>query len=468
MNASGKEALKSIPGVDALLQELSVRELLTDHPRAVVVDAVRSVLERLRESVVAGREGVPAREDLAHEVSLEVARAGLRGLRRVVNGTGVILHTGLGRAPLPQAAKEALLDVAGYCNVQSSLETGERTTREAFIADLLTRLTGAEAATVVNNNAAATLVVLKTLAEGKEVIVSRGQMVEIGGSFRIPDVMAQSGATLVGVGTTNRTHLRDYEQAITENTGLLLRVHASNYKILGFTKEVSLPELVTLGRKHGLPVMDDLGSGALVDLRRFGVEYEPLVADSVKEGADIATFSADKLIGGPQGGIIVGRKELVTRVRKNPLFRAMRICKLTLASLEATLRLYLDEEALLREIPFYRILSTPVSEVKARAEALAERIGREAPGLDVSVQEDVARPGSGALPIEEVASYSVAVTPTEAGAHEMARRLRTRPVPVFTKIREDRVLVDVRTVFPEDDDDVVSALAELGGIRGVS
>ncbi len=463
MSTIDKDTLKSIPGVDTLLQQPAVKHLLGDHPRTVVTDVVRAVLERLRESVVSGQRKIPTRDALAQEIALEVTRAGLRGLRRVVNGTGVILHTGLGRAPLPQTAKDALLDVAGYCNVQSSLETGERTTREAFIADLLTRLTGAEAATVVNNNAGATLIVLNTLAKGMEVIVSRGQMVEIGGSFRIPDVMAQSGATLVGVGTTNRTHLRDYEQAITENTGLLLRVHASNYKILGFTKEVSLPELVALGRKHGLPVVDDLGSGALVDLRRFGVEYEPLVSDSIRDGADIATFSADKLIGGPQGGVIVGRKELVNRVRKNPFFRAMRICKLTLASLEATLRLYLDDEMLLREVPFYRILSTPVPEVKARAEALAERIRKEVHDLEVSVQEDVARPGSGALPVEELPSYSVGVTESSQGAAELARRLRMHSVPVFTKIREEKVLLDMRTVFPEDQDEVVSALKSAVG-----
>jgi L-seryl-tRNA(Ser) seleniumtransferase len=468
MSAADKEALRSIPGVDTLLLEPAVQALLEDHPRATVVEAVRAVLGRVRELVGSGVAAVPTKEALAQEIALQVAQAGLRGLRRVVNATGVILHTGLGRAPLPEAAKEALVDVAGYCNVQCSLETGERSTREAHVAVLLTRLTGAEAATIVNNNAAATLIVLKTLAHGKEAIVSRGQMVEIGGSFRIPDVMAQSGATLVGVGTTNRTHLRDYANAITENTGVLLRVHASNYKILGFTKEVPLTELAALGRKHSIPVMDDMGSGALVDLRRFGVEYEPVVADSIKEGADIATFSADKLIGGPQGGVIVGRRDLVNRVRKDPLFRALRVDKLTLASFEATLRLYLDEETLLKEVPFYRILSAPVDEVKARAEALAERIRREVSGLDVSVQEDVARPGSGTLPIEEVASYSVAMTPTSDHAQEMARRLRLRPVPIFTKIRDDKVLLDMRTVFPEEEDDVVAAVAEVGGSHDVS
>jgi L-seryl-tRNA(Ser) seleniumtransferase len=465
MVESEQNALRSIPSVDALLQEPRVQELLNQHPRAMVVERVRSVLARLREQVGSGRASVPAKEALVDEIALEVARGSIRGLRRVVNATGVILHTGLGRAPLPEAAKEALLDVAGYCNVQSSLETGERAVREAFVAELLKKLTGAEAATVVNNNAGATLIVLNTLAKGKEVIVSRGQMVEIGGSFRIPDVMAQSGATLVGVGTTNRTHLRDYEQAITDNTGVLLRVHASNYKILGFTKEVPLVDLVALGREHDLPVVDDLGSGALIDLRGFGVEYEPMVSDSIKEGADIATFSADKLIGGPQGGVIVGREELVNRVRKNPLFRAMRICKLTLASLEATLRLYLDEETLLREVPFYRILATPVSEVERRANALAERIRHEVPGLDVSVLEDVARPGSGALPIEELASYSVAVTVPSVGAKEFARRLRMRPVPVFSKIRDNKVLLDLRTTFPEDEDEVVSAVGEMSEAR---
>ncbi len=461
MVESEQNALRSIPSVDALLQEPRVRELLHEHPRAVVVQGVRSVLARVRDQVGSGRTTVPAKEELVDEIVLAAGYASIRGLRRVVNATGVILHTGLGRAPLAEAAKEALLDVAGYCNVQSSLETGERTVREAFVAEVLQTLTGAEAATVVNNNAGATLIVLNTLAEGKEVIVSRGQMVEIGGSFRIPDVMAQSGAVLVGVGTTNRTHLTDYESAITESTGILLRVHASNYKILGFTKEVPLSDLVALGRKHNLPVVDDLGSGALVDLRRFGVDYEPVVSDSVERGADVITFSADKLIGGPQGGIIVGREEIINRVKKNPLFRALRICKLTLASLEATLRLYLDEELLVKEVPFYRILSTPASEVKERAKALAGRLRREAPALEVSVQDDVARPGSGALPIEELPSFSVAVKGASTGAQELARRLRMRRVPVFTRIREGKVVLDLTTIFREDEDEVVSALAEL-------
>jgi L-seryl-tRNA(Ser) seleniumtransferase len=335
----------------------------------------------------------------------------------------------------------------GYSLVQMDVETGERCLREAHIQKILTELTGAEAATVVNNNAGATLLVLNTIARGRDVIVSRGQLVEIGGSFRIPDVMKQSGARLVEVGTTNRTHLRDYERAITEDTAALLHVHASNYRIMGFTKTVTIPELVELGKKHGLPVVDDLGSGALVDLARFGFSTEPLVRDSIEAGVDLVTFSADKLVGGPQGGIILGREKYVEAIRKSSLTRALRVGKLTLSALEMTLREFLDDENLARNHPIMRIFSITPETLKRRARRLAGAIERSVPGLVTAIEKGAGRIGSGSLPLEDVPTWLVAIRSMNIESGKLVLALRRGTPPVFARVQDDRVLFDLRTIL---------------------
>jgi L-seryl-tRNA(Ser) seleniumtransferase len=393
-----------------------------------------------------------------------IARRRDPGCVRVVNAAGVVLHTNLGRAPLPPAALEALARHGrGYQLLAADRETGERAPRERHVEALFRRLTGAEAATVVNNNAAATLVVLAAMARGREVIVSRGQLVEIGGAYRIPEVMAQSGAILREVGTTNRTHLKDYENAIHERTALLLRVHTSNYRVEGFSKEVPLEDLVTLGQAYGVPVADDLGSGALVPLVAHGLPGdEPLVSASVQAGADLVTASGDKLIGGPQMGIVVGKRESVARVRADPFYRALRCDKLGLIAMEATLRLFLDGHRLAQTHPTFALLSAAPAALEARARELAARLGTLPAARDGRLRLGVERAhdavGAGSLPTVELPGWAVRVEARGVEAGELARRLRAGPVPVFTTVHDGAVHLHVRTLLPGDEDDVHAAL----------
>jgi L-seryl-tRNA(Ser) seleniumtransferase len=400
--------------------------------------------------------------DAAHR---RIARRRDPGCVRVVNATGIVLHTNLGRAALPPAALEALAEHGrGYQLLAADRESGERAPRERHVEKLLSRLTGAEAATVVNNNAAATLVVLAALAREREVIVSRGQLVEIGGAYRIPEVMQQSGAVLREVGTTNRTHLQDYENAIGPRTGLILRVHTSNYRVEGFVREVVLAELVRLGRAYGVPVVDDLGSGALVSLADRGLPGdEPLVRDSVAAGADLVTASGDKLIGGPQMGIVVGTRESVARVRAHPLYRALRCDKLTLVAMEATLRLFLDEGQLLSRHPTTAALGARREDLLGRAEGLSRRLAalpEVRDGLlEVAVEEAEDAVGAGSLPTVVLPGAAVRLRARDVEAGELARRLRAARVPVFATVRDRAVEIHVRTLLPGDEEDVLSALA---------
>jgi len=427
--------LRDLPSVDELAGD---ERLASAAPRSLLVSAVRSALARAREEIQAGAD--PG--DLVDRVELELANAEAARLRRAINATGVIVHTNLGRAPLAQKALDRVSEVAGgYSNLEYDLGEGGRGSRQDHVAPILRRLTGAEAALVVNNNAAAVLLALAALAEGREVIVSRGELIEIGDGFRIPDVLARSGARLREVGTTNRTRASDYERAIGPETAVLLRVHQSNFRLVGFTEQPRLDELVRVGRAHGLAVVDDLGSGVLVQL-----EDEPSARDALAAGADLVCFSGDKLLGGPQAGIVVGRGELVERLRRHPLQRALRADKLTLAALEATLALYLDPERAMEEIPVLRMLGEPVPAVRARAERLAGLAGGE-------VEQTVGRVGGGALPLAELPSFACAVE------EELAAPLRGAETPVIALVRDGRCLLDCRTIADTEVDEVAAAVA---------
>lgn len=451
---------RRLASVSALLERADVQELIAAHSRPVVVDAVRAVLEAERERLKPGDVG-PSADDLAAEVRETLRREEHERLHPVVNATGIILHTGLGRAVLPQRAVDALAGLNCCCNLQIDLDTGLRGKRNFMTERLLCRLTGAEAAMVVNNNAAATLLILTALCRGKEVVVSRGQLIEIGGSYRLPDCVHQSGATLVEVGTTNKTHLRDYESALTENTGALLRVNPSNYRIVGFTNDVPVEELVSLKSRQPVLVIDDLGCGALVDLAAYGLPHEPTVQESVAAGADLVCFSGDKLIGGPQAGIIVGKRDLVQQIKKHPLTRMLRVDKMTDLALEQTLRLFLEPETLLKENPTLRMLTTPVEEIKRRAEWLKRRLDKTDGTLSFRVVGTDSATGGGALPGVPIPSYALGVRSAVCSAQALARRLRQHEPPIVTRVHEDEVLLDLRTVLEGEERILLDALSRL-------
>ncbi len=464
MGSLKQDLLRKIPSVDALLQEAEARWCAAGVPRRIVVDSVRAAIQYTRKRLLAGTCGGLPQEELRGEIMDQVARRVRSAMgphyRRVINATGIILHTALGRAVLPaRAVRQIHEELSGYSLVQADVESGQRSKRDERIEWLLQQLTGAEAATVVNNNAAATAIVLNTVAKGKEVIVSRGQLVEIGGSFRLPDVMAASGAKLVEVGTTNKTHLRDYENAITENTAAVMRVHPSNYRIFGFTSEVPLEELVQVAHARGLVVIDDVGAGPLVDFSRFGFEKEPTLPESVQTGADIITSSADKLIGGSQGGIILGRAPMIQAVRKNPLARIVRVGKLTLAALEATLTLFLDEALALREVPTLRMLCRQLGEIAEQAERIARAIAERAPGASAAVIDGFSQMGSGSLPTQDLPTRLVAVNAEGIEPGDLAARLRRQTPPVFARVHKGQVLLDPRTLLKGEEAVLVEAFA---------
>lgn len=458
--------LRSIPQVEKALRIPGVEALLERHGRGEVMEALRASLAALRAAVVAGavaEDGfsrLVAPDALAADVADRIARGAVPAHRRAINATGVILHTGLGRAVYAPSALRALSEsVSGYCVVEVDPETGERNEREEATAALLRELTGAEAALVVNNNAAATLLLLSSVARGKEVVVSRGQLVEIGGSYRLPDILAESGARLVEVGTTNRTYMEDYRRAVGPETGLLLQVHTSNYEMRGFVHQTSLEDLVALGRERGIPVASDLGSGCFVDLSPYGLRPEPLARDKVRAGADLVCFSGDKLLGGPQAGIILGRTDLVRGARSHPLYRAMRVDKTTLVLLEATLRAHRDPATLAAELPVLRAIAEPVEAVRARALAVAERLASSGARVEAEVVASAAEAGSGSLPAQEIPSAALAVAVPGLSAMELAKRLRQHVPPVFARVQGGRVRLDFRTVLPGEEDAVVAALA---------
>lgn len=469
---------RHIPPVDEVLKKPAMESLAQKIPRTMLLSAVREAAGRLRDELKSGRlslpAGIPPRDFLTAEVinraSLLALNSHRPNLRRVLNLTGVVLHTNLGRAVLSENARLAINQAAsGYSNLELDLQTGKRGSRYAPVEGLLAELTGAEAALVVNNNAAAVLLALSTLARGREVIVSRGQLVEIGGSFRIPEVMTQSGASLVEVGATNKTHPRDYQNAVTTQTALLLHVHTSNYRILGFTRETSISELVAIGSQFSLPVMSDLGSGSLLNTGELGLPPEPTVQEVVRDGADVVTFSGDKLLGGPQAGIIVGRREYLDRMKSNPLTRAVRIDKFTVSALEATLREYLDQAKVKQNVPTLAMLSARRDELGPLAVRLAGKLtaaaGERARFMVTEIDSAV---GGGALPTADLPSMAVAVQPEKITATELASHLRAAEPAVIGRLQDDALLLDVRTLRPGEEDALVEVLAEAlaGGASG--
>jgi L-seryl-tRNA(Ser) seleniumtransferase len=464
MDPARARLLRQLPAVDELLRALQLQSFLSGLSRPFAAEVIRHAVTSARQEILAApADHLPQefdRESFLRTVAGALESARRPSLTRVINATGVIIHTNLGRSPLSEAAQEAVLEAArSYSNLEYDLKEGARGSRQAHLEELLTELTRAEAALVVNNNAAAIMLALNSLAAGREVIISRGQLVEIGGSFRMPEIMAASGAILREVGTTNKTYLKDYELAITGNTALLLRVHPSNFRIMGFTREVPLAELVALGRRYGLMVMEDLGSGCFVDLSRFGLEKEPTVQETVATGCDVVTFSGDKLLGGPQAGIILGNREVVGRLKQNPQMRALRPDKMTLAGLEATLRLYLDEPRALAELPTLAMITRPLAEVVRQARRLARIIKRTFAGrLQVEIRESVARVGGGALPQEPLPSRALALTLPPLAAHQLEARLRQASPPIIARVEHETLLLDVRTLLPHDQPALLAGL----------
>ena len=452
--------LRRIPAVSKILETAEAKALVARFGHGETVAAIQSVVDGLRASMLAGKalpDDALAQEAVLQTVAERLEQSDRPILKPAVNATGILLHTGLGRAPMPEAARQAVASIVGCCNLQMDLTDGARLHREHVVRDLACGLTGAEDVLLVNNNAAGTLLALRALAQGREVVVSRGELIEIGGAFRIPDIMAESGCVMREAGTTNKTHLRDYERAVTPDTALLLKVHKSNYDIIGFTHEVAVGELAALGRARGIPVMDDLGCGALVDLRPFGLAHEMTMAESLAAGADLVLASTDKLIGGPQGGLILGKRDLIAAIRSHPLYRAMRVCKMTLAALEATLRLFKNPAQLPQSHPLYFMLSRTPDELMRQAEAVTQQL-RATVRVPVSVVAHEAFLGGGSLPGQALPSFAVRVDADDAAA--LARNLREASVPVVPRVHQDALYLDMRTVMPDECGQVLRTFGE--------
>lgn len=445
-----QEALRAIPQVDALLESAPAKALEQHHSRELLVQAAREVLSKLRQDINSGKPASLAQEDLAAAIHNKALQYRSPGQQAVINATGVLLHTNLGRAPLSRRAGEAALTAAcNYLTLEYDLKTGQRGNRQDHVEGLLSELLDAPGALVVNNNAAAVLLMLTALAKGKEVVVSRGELVEIGGAFRVPEVMQQGGCLLREVGTTNKTRAGDYEEAIGEDTAALLKVHTSNYQIVGFTESVGIRQLSAIAGKAGLPLLYDLGSGSLLPLTPFGLQKEPGPKEALSEGADVVCFSGDKLLGGPQAGLIVGRRDLVDRLRRHPLMRALRPDKMTLAALEATLQSYRDPALALLEIPLYEMLNTDLATLRQRAEGLKTEL-EALPDVELSVMETTAQLGGGSAPGEEMPSIGLGFRHHKQSADQLARGLRGQDRPVIARVQKDWVVLDLRCVRREE------------------
>jgi L-seryl-tRNA(Ser) seleniumtransferase len=458
--------LRNIPSVNELLDSPALKQVVQRANRTAVVSGVRHFLDNFRADLQNATSDVhvPSPAELAERIARWIVAEDSPNLRPAINATGILLHTGLGRAPLAEAAIAEIADIArGYASVEVDLASGERSQRVRDVERQLVRLTGAEAAAVVNNNAGATMITLAALATGGEVVVSRGQLVEIGGSYRLPDVMEVSGAKLREVGTTNKTRIADYRDAIGPDTAALMRVHPSNFAIVGFTEEVGLKELVELGRKQNLPVIDDVGSGAIQDFAAYGIQGEPVVSESISGGADVVLFSGDKLLGGPQSGIILGKKPLIEKIMRHPLMRALRVDKLTLAALSATLRLHQDRELAERSVPLLILLTTPLENLQHRAERLASQLASLPVLASAEAVQAEAFLGGGSVPNQGIPTWAIALRPAQGSLEELARRLRSGSPSVFARIHRDRLLLDLRSVYASQDMLLVDAARQLEG-----
>lgn len=466
-----RELFAQLPSVDEMLNQKKIIDALNSYPRSILLEAIRESIDEKRRAIVDLKQS----DFDKFEISIDkIAQSTMNkcnlkyslSLKKVINATGTVLHTNLGRSLLSESIKDDLWESASrYSNLEYNIEKGQRGSRYTHLTDTIKRLTGAEDVLVVNNNAAAVLLVLSTMAKGGEAIVSRGELVEVGGSFRIPSIMALSGADLVEVGSTNKTHLKDYEEAINENTKVLMKVHTSNYRILGFTESVDVDKLCELGEKHDIPVIEDLGSGVFVDVSKYGLSYEPTVLDSIRKGADIVTFSGDKMLGGPQAGIIVGKKEYIEKIKKNQLTRALRVDKLTICALEATLRMYLDEEKAKKEIPTLKMLTYSIKELEEKANNLYSKIEYLNNYADIKIEDGLSQVGGGSMPTETMESKVITIIPKNINVSTLENRLRLSDAHIIARVYDDKYVLDVRTIF-EDEFEVVKTELEKALIGG--
>ena len=456
---------RSIPKVDVLLENSDIVTLIENHHRDVVVDVIREEIDKLR-NFIKENDDVNLIEEkinnLIENIKISTEKVYSYNIKKVINGTGTILHTNLGRAIISKKHADYLSEVVtSYSNLEYNLEEGKRGERYSHFEKLICKITGAEAAMAVNNNAAAVMLVLSSMAAEREVIVSRGELVEVGGKFRIPDVMKSSNAHLVEIGTTNKTHLEDYEDAISENTGAFLKVHTSNFKILGFTESVSIEELCKLGREKDIPVIEDIGSGVLVDLSKYGLEYEPTVQDSIKAGVDVVSFSGDKLLGGPQAGIIVGKKKYIDKMKKNPLTRAFRIDKFTATILEMIFHEYLNEEDAIKNIPVLSLITKDLKEIEKNTNDLFNKIEKLKDVADINVEDTLSQIGGGSLPAERIKSKSVTIMPKNISTQSLEAKLRAGKNPVVGRISEEKLILDMRTVLEDEIDILAQKLIDI-------
>ena len=456
---------RSIPKVDVLLENSDIVTLIENHHRDVVVDVIREEIDKLR-NFIKENDDINLIEEkinnLIENIKISTEKVYSYNIKKVINGTGTILHTNLGRAIISKKHADYLSEVVtSYSNLEYNLEEGKRGERYSHFEKLICKITGAEAAMAVNNNAAAVMLVLSSMAAEREVIVSRGELVEVGGKFRIPDVMKSSNAHLVEIGTTNKTHLEDYEDAISENTGAFLKVHTSNFKILGFTESVSIEELCKLGREKDIPVIEDIGSGVLIDLSKYGLEYEPTVQDSIKAGVDVVSFSGDKLLGGPQAGIIVGKKKYIDKMKKNPLTRAFRIDKFTATILEMIFHEYLNEEDAIKNIPVLSLITKDLKEIEKNTNDLFNKIEKLKDVADINVEDTLSQIGGGSLPAERIKSKSVTIMPKNISTQFLEAKLRAGKNPVVGRISEEKLILDMRTVLEDEIDILAQKLIDI-------
>ncbi|MFX0549239.1 L-seryl-tRNA(Sec) selenium transferase [Hathewaya histolytica] len=457
-----RELLRSLPKTDELLENEKIKQALKNSMRNVVVQSLRNSIDFYRKEILEEKIESFTTEEIIDKTLDILESKNSNKLKKVINATGTVIHTNLGRSILCKKAIESVISVAeNYNNLEYELSTGKRGSRYSHIEELLTQITGAESALVVNNNAAAVMLVLDTLCKEKEAIVSRGELVEIGGSFRVPEVMRYSGATLVEVGTTNRTHIYDYENNITENTGVLLKVHTSNYRILGFTETVPLEDLVKLGDSKEIPVVEDIGSGVLIDFSKYGFTYEPTIQESIKKGIDVVTFSGDKMLGGPQCGIVVGKKKFIEKMKKNQITRALRVDKMTLAALEATIKYYQEEKEAIENIPTLNMLLTDKLKLKKDSMRLKRRLTNKIKKIQFKVEEDYSMVGGGSMPTETISTYVIKAISEKINAEKIEKFLREYKIPIIVRVYGGEVIMDIRTLFEKDFSTIVDAYIEL-------